>query len=704
MTMQRANRLGPWGCLLVGLAACTGAETPAPVQLPAGIAAPVGPHRWQRATSTDPTGGNKDYVPLPAGAETTLATLEGSGEIRHMWMTYFEPPGEPDSLRKLALAIYWDGLEQPSVLCPLGDFFALGNGAKRTLTTEFTSVTPKLSLNSFFPMPFAKGARVAIRNDSQTEFPGLYYTIEYAATPPVERQPSYFHAQYRQAFPARDGEPYTVARIEGRGAYLGTQLSVVLNSTGWWGEGDDILTVDGVRNQGTGTEDYFCGSWNFGSTPSSTPRLGAPQMDGLESAGAMWSVYRFHSSFPIPFDKGLTFELEHGFRENDGRAVSANSYASVAYYYLDAPQGQEALPPAKDRVARAIIPPRPGPGEPIEAEDAFVRGELELVSGGLVALERIDRTARHWRGNTIAQLTGLRPDARFAWVVPVEQSMVFAPVVEFLCGPYFADFDTFLNGRPIGPTNPAYQQSQLPAKLQCPPVRLEKGNAIFEFIPRRFSGPEPNPVLNIGLDRLALAIAREDGASYMDGRPAGARFDSTVHEAGCAEGKWTDSGGMAGGITAIEGAPSRVLLRRRTGELNPEFLTVEARIKPGAAESREFLAEQPGRFAISIEKGAVEFSCTSADGELHRVRTPAGVLAADAWSLVRVSAGGGRLRVFVNDALLAEAGTGVPRRLRDLGEATHVGSTAEGSMAFTGEISRVVLSTATAPPAAGEGG
>ncbi len=704
MTFSRGNRLGMVGSLLLAASSAALSDPAAPIRLPDGIPAPTYPHSWQRATSTDPTGGNRDFVALPAGRETTLATLEGSGEIRHIWLTYFEPPNEPESLRKLSIAIYWDGMETPSVLCPLGDFFALGNGRKQTLSTEFTSVTPKLSLNSFFPMPFAKGARIAIRNETGTEFPGFFHAVEYASTAAVERQPSYFHAQYRQAFPAREGEPYVITRIQGRGAYVGTQLSVVLNSTGWWGEGDDIITVDGVRHQGTGTEDYFCGSWNFGSTPSATPRFGAPQMEGLESAGAMWGVYRFHTGFPLVFGKEFAFELEHGFRENDGRAVSANSYASVAYYYLDEPQGQDPLPPAQDRVARAILPPRPGPGEPIEAEDAFVRGELELVSGGLLALERIDRSARHWRGNTIAQLTGLRPDARFAWVVPVAQSMVYAPTVEFLRGPYFADFDLFLNGRALGSLNLAYQETQVPARLELPPVRLEAGNAIFEFVPRKFSGPEPNPVLNVGLDRLTLAIAREDGAGYIDGRPAGGRFASSVHDARRVDGKWTDVGGQSMEVSAVGDAPSQVLLRRQAGEVLPGFLTVEARLRPTDATTRQIIAEQAGRFSLSVEGGAVEFNSTDADGEIRRIRTRGGELAPGAWTTVRASAGGGRLRIFVNDALVAEQGTGSARRLRDLSIATQLGAGVDGTFPFTGEIERFVLSTGAPPPAAGEGG
>ena len=61
-------------------------------------------------------------IVVEPGQTFTLASIDGPGVIQSMWFT-----GRPIS-RDLILRIYWDGQAQPSVECPLGDFFGLGWG------------------------------------------------------------------------------------------------------------------------------------------------------------------------------------------------------------------------------------------------------------------------------------------------------------------------------------------------------------------------------------------------------------------------------------------------------------------------------------------------------------------------------------------------------------------------------------------------
>ena len=59
----------------------------------------------------------------------------------------------------------------------------------------------------------------------------------------------------------RRPQNYLIADIEGKGHYVGCNLSVTnFQSTSWWGEGDDMIFVDGEPFppclHGTGSEDY----------------------------------------------------------------------------------------------------------------------------------------------------------------------------------------------------------------------------------------------------------------------------------------------------------------------------------------------------------------------------------------------------------------------------------------------------------------
>jgi len=134
----------------------------------------------------------------------------------------------------------------------------------------------------------------------------------------------------------------------GRGHFAGVTMSVVQNQDGWWGEGDDMFFVDGEKLpsiNGTGSEDYFLGAWDFGGKSFAYGLFGAPIV-GAEVQGGRWSVYRFHLDSPIPFTKSLRATIEHGHANDRG-----DNFYSVAYWYQSEPHGTfPALPPAEMRV------------------------------------------------------------------------------------------------------------------------------------------------------------------------------------------------------------------------------------------------------------------------------------------------------------------------------------------------------------------
>jgi len=338
------------------------------------------PHDYaqKRVSSYDRTGGNADFRPLAPGATIDLLDVAGPGIITHIWITIASP--EQFHLKKLVLRMYWDREDTPSVEAPIGDFFGLGLGEYFLYQSVPLAVAADNALNSFFPMPFQKNARITVTNEGTQKVGAFYFNIDYRACPkPLPADTLYFHAQYRQKTPNKgwtsdwtsNGEEKVNARknldgqgnyvwldAAGRGHFVGVTMSVLQNQDGWWGEGDDMFFVDGESPpsiNGTGSEDYFLGAWDFGSRAFAYGLMGAP-VKGQEFAGSRSSVYRFHLDSPIPFTKSLHATIEHGHGN-----VRSDNYFSVAYWYQTEPHATPPpLPPVESRIPRFY--PVGGPG------------------------------------------------------------------------------------------------------------------------------------------------------------------------------------------------------------------------------------------------------------------------------------------------------------------------------------------------------
>src|SRR6202161_917598 len=232
-----------------------------------------------RASSSDPTGANADARRVEPGASLTVLDTDGPGKISHLWFTISSD--EPYHLKRIVLRIYWDGEPTPSVEAPIGDFFGLGLGDYYSWQSELLSVGSENSLNSFFPMPFQKHAKVTITNEGKQPIGSFYYNIDYQTdSHPLPSGTLYFHAQYRQAQPnhgwtnewTSNGDPvinykrnldgkdnYVWFEAQGHGQFIGVTMSILQNQDGWWGEGDPMFFIDGQSPPviGTGSEDYF---------------------------------------------------------------------------------------------------------------------------------------------------------------------------------------------------------------------------------------------------------------------------------------------------------------------------------------------------------------------------------------------------------------------------------------------------------------
>jgi Protein of unknown function (DUF2961) len=332
----------------------------------------------KRASSYDRSGGNADYRQIAAGETLALLDEAGPGVVSHIWMTIASR--DPHHLKALVLRMYWDSEATPSVEAPVGDFFGLGLGEYFLYQSAPLLVAPEKALNCFFPMPFQKHARITVTNEGSEPVDAFYFNIDYRSYPqPLPADTLYFHAQYRQAAPAKGwtnqwrsngdalidqkknltGEDnYVWLEASGKGHFVGVTMSVLENQDGWWGEGDDMFFIDGETTpsiNGTGSEDYFSGAWDFGSHPFSYAWFGAP-VKGDESAGSRSSVYRFHLDSPITFTKSLRATIEHGHAN-----VRSDNYFSVAYWYQTEPHGAfPPLPPLDQRIPRLYSVGGPG--------------------------------------------------------------------------------------------------------------------------------------------------------------------------------------------------------------------------------------------------------------------------------------------------------------------------------------------------------
>jgi len=360
------------------LAALAHAQSPATSSL-SGLTLP---HDYvqKRVSSYDRTGGNADFRQIAPGETLTLFDEAGPGTITHVWVTI--ATDEQFHLKKLVLRMYWDGEATPSVESPIGDFFGLGNGQYFLYQSAVLAVASDKALNSFFPMPFQKHGKITVTNEGKEKVDAFYFNIDCQVhSKPLPQDTLYFHAQYRQAYPAvgwtnqwqSNGDPlvdgkknltgegnYVWLEAKGKGHFVGVTMSVLQNQDNWWGEGDDMFFIDGETLpsiNGTGSEDYFLGAWDFGGHPFSYASFGAPVV-GAELAGSRWSLYRFHLDSPIPFTKSIKATIEHGHANH-----RSDNYSSVAYWYQTEPHAAfPALPPVEQRLPHMYLVG--GPGNP----------------------------------------------------------------------------------------------------------------------------------------------------------------------------------------------------------------------------------------------------------------------------------------------------------------------------------------------------
>ena len=320
-------------------------------------------HKTLKQSSYDTTGGNHDFWGIAKGETREVFNAAGPGIITHIWFTIAAPGVH--HLKEIVLRGYWDGNMKPSVEAPIGDFFGLNLGQYAIYESEYLACSPGKSLNCYFAMPYRKSARFTVTNDGAQDIRAFYSNNDYQSVASLPADALYFHAQYRQAAPCvpntgskqnLDGKlNYVYAEARGRGHLMGVTLGVLQNADGWWGEGDEMIFVDDESKPvitGTGSEDYFLGSWDFGGRDGAMPfahaMYGAPLIAAAERTGGRYHCYRWHGDNPVTFQRYMKHTMEHGHANDRG-----DNFYSVCYWYQTEPYTDfPGLPPLESRIPR----------------------------------------------------------------------------------------------------------------------------------------------------------------------------------------------------------------------------------------------------------------------------------------------------------------------------------------------------------------
>ncbi len=347
----------------------------------------------QRISSYDRSGGNDDgnwANRIEPGQTRLVGEVVGPGIIKHIWMTIAS--NEPYHLKKMVLRMYWDDEDSPSVEAPIGDFFGLGLGKYVMYESKYTSVGSQKALNAKFAMPFKKKAKITITNEGEQAVNAFYYNIDWEKHKSLPAETMYFHAQYRQQTPT-DGWTnewpnnyvpkindhknvdgignYVMMEATGAGNYIGATHSIIQNQGDWWGEGDEMMYIDGAKDaqiKGTGAEDYYLGAWCYGgcginpfggTKPTFAYQTYGNPQNGGDNKGAEWTVYRFHDNSPIPFKKSFKMTIEHGHANH-----RSDNYYTVAYWYQTEPHAAfPGLSPVKSRIPSILEVGGPSTGK-----------------------------------------------------------------------------------------------------------------------------------------------------------------------------------------------------------------------------------------------------------------------------------------------------------------------------------------------------
>ncbi|MGA2617675.1 MAG: glycoside hydrolase family 172 protein [Thermoguttaceae bacterium] len=450
---------------------------------------------------TDPAGSRPGEETLSrtvraaAGQTVRVAELAGPQAVTavRVRLTFKDREDQMAGLRRLALAITWDGQPKPAVWSPLGDFFgtAPGENHYRTLTTGMT----KDGYYAYWYMPFADSAAVDLINeDSQAREVGL--EIVHAPLGRPFAGLGHFHAKWhRDQFPlSPDRWPdWVMLRTEGRGRFCGVMLHVWNPRGGWWGEGDEKFFVDGEKfpsTFGTGSEDYFGYAWG---NPGLFQRPYHAQTMTQNNTGHQ-SLLRWHLVDNVPFHTGFEACIEKYF----GNADRGTLYACLPVWYLD-PRGgdQYGAAPAAQRYGCYVR-------TPLRAGGFTILGD---PPGNVETQQMKGYADSKWTNDQQLWWTGARPGDRLTLTLPVERSGSYRLAVFLTKARDYGIVQFHLDGRKMGPPIDLYHEGVVRTEA------ISLGTATLEAGQHKLTveilgaNPQAEKGYMFGVDEVRLAPA-----------------------------------------------------------------------------------------------------------------------------------------------------------------------------------------------------
>jgi len=465
-----------------------------------------------------PRPGQKDQtatVTVAPGQYSTALSLDGSAAITLLKIKTALPEDDETQrtlLRQLTIRMTWDGAATPAVWAPLGDFFAFVGGAG-TFATLPCGLTDDGTFYSHWYMPYGKGAKIEIGNDSAAPV-----TLDVqASVAPLDAQIATlgrFHAKWHrdEFLPERkDRAPdWTLVKATGAGRFVGTMLHVWNPGAQWWGEGDEKFFVDGEKfpsTFGTGSEDFFGYAWGcagrfvqaFHAQPLNENNVG--HVDNM----------RWFISDDVPFQKSFEGCIEKYFPNDQPRENS--TYADTSYWYLSADGTDPYVdaPPVDQRVGY------------------WTRQGVTYREPGVIEAESLQPIKWHsppyiqdmwgmWPGPPEAKAGLWSGDLQLAWPsaigeelelrLPVEKAGNYKFVIRPTQAPTYGIFQFSIDDLPMGGPIDLYAPALTPcARIEVDSVTLSAGKHVLKI---RDVGTNPaiKPgQIGFGLDYIKLVPA-----------------------------------------------------------------------------------------------------------------------------------------------------------------------------------------------------
>ena len=445
-------------------------------------------------SSTDPKGGNRDLRNIPPGETLVLVDHRGAGVVRRWWVT-IAPRDNVEIHRTLIVRCYWDDEKDPSVEVPVADFFGMGFGEWKDYISMPLNMTSG-GYNCYWPMPFRKHALITVENTGSVPVRSFYFNVDIRTCDELPADALYFHAQFRKTSTLA-GKPVTILETRGRGHYVGTLLSMQPESGKSFGylEGDERVFVDGQKEPGivgTGTEDYFSSGWYFITGEYSAPYHGVTVKD--EKRGRI-NAYRWHIEDPIPFQKSLLFQIEHGGTNN----TPGVEYSSVAYWYQTHPH------PPFPKLPGNLMPLAVISSPTVEAEDLIASS---TVTAGELRKQDMAGFEGNWGGGAQLWWVEASPGDRLTIPVEMPEARTCELIGFFTRAPDYGIIRLLMNGRQVGSLVDGYSLRVEPGgPVSFGRVDMKKGRneIVLELVGKDYRAAGYSNGYLVGIDGFAFS-------------------------------------------------------------------------------------------------------------------------------------------------------------------------------------------------------